>query len=51
MSFYSKTLLGCKENWRYEMGVQKIVFRGRRHLSRIDDFYGDLTEIASKLSE
>ena len=23
----SKTVLGCKENRRYEMGVQKIVFR------------------------
>ena len=28
--YYSKTVLGCKENRRYEMGVQKIVFRGRR---------------------
>ena len=27
---YTKTVLGCKENRRYEMGVQKIVFRGRR---------------------
>ena len=27
---YSKTVLGCKENRRYEMGVPKIVFRGRK---------------------
>ena len=32
---YSKTVLGCKENRRYEMGVQKIVFRGRRPRKRI----------------
>ena len=36
--YYSKTVLGCKENRRYEMGVLKIVFRGRRHPSSIDDF-------------
>ena len=23
---YSKTVLGCKENRRYEMGVQKMIF-------------------------
>ena len=23
---YSKAVLGCKDNARYEMGVQKIVF-------------------------
>ena len=42
---YRKTVLSCKENCRYEMGVQKIVFRGRRlrkriflrHPSSIDD--------------
>ena len=32
---YSKTVLGCKENRRYEIGVQKIVFRGRRLRKRI----------------
>ena len=30
VKYYSKTVLGCKENRRYEMGVQKIVLRGRR---------------------
>ena len=32
---YSKTVLGCKEHRRYEMGVKKIVFRGRRPRKRI----------------
>ena len=32
---YSKTVLGCKNNRRYEMGVQKIVFRGLRLRKRI----------------
>ena len=32
---YSKTVLGCKEHRRYEMGVQKIVFRGHRPRKRI----------------
>ena len=32
---YSKTVLGCKENCRYEMSVQKIVFRGHRQSKRI----------------
>ena len=35
VGYYSKTVLGCKENRRYEMVVQKIVFRGRtRWLSK-----------------
>ena len=28
--YYSKTVLGCKKNRRYEMGVKKIVLGGRR---------------------
>ena len=61
--FYSKTVLGCKENRRYEMGVQKIVFL--RHSSSIHDFPATshcfaiiifemrkmITEIASELAE
>ena len=46
VEYYSKTVLGCKENRRYEMGVQKIVFRGCRprkgiffrHQSSINNF-------------
>ena len=35
---YSKTVLRCKENCRYEMSVKKIVFRGRNQR-----FSGNLT--------
>ena len=32
---YSKTVVGCKENRRYEMGVKKIVYRDRRPRKKI----------------